>query len=53
VIVESRNSTDLADQIQFLIENPERYNRITAAGQQFVKENISWKKYAEDLVKIL
>lgn len=36
-----------------LLENPQKYRDIALAGQKFVKENLSWKGYANKYTELL
>lgn len=42
----------IAEKIKFLVDNPQAYDHIAKAGQAYVKENQSWKKYAEETLKL-
>lgn len=44
---------EIAGQIEKIFRNPELYKKIAEAGQEFVKENLSWQKYALELVSFL
>ncbi len=44
-------SAQIAEKVKFLIDRPEEYARIAEAGQTYVKENQSWKKYAEEMLE--
>lgn len=41
---------DIANKIQTMIENPNLYAKIARAGQEFVRKNMSWEKYARELI---
>jgi glycosyltransferase involved in cell wall biosynthesis len=45
------NGESFADGIKSLIINPEYYNQIAKNGQDFVKNNISWSKYTDSMIK--
>jgi glycosyltransferase involved in cell wall biosynthesis len=53
VIVEPRNPIDLADRIASLMSDPAHYNQIASAGQSYVRDNISWQKYASDMLELI
>jgi glycosyltransferase involved in cell wall biosynthesis len=53
VIVEPRNPIDLADKVASLMSDPTHYNQIASTGQSYVRENISWRKYASDMLELL
>ncbi len=42
----------IAEKVKFLIDRPEEYARIAKAGQTYVKENQSWKKYADEMLEV-
>ncbi|MFH1246483.1 MAG: glycosyltransferase family 4 protein [Candidatus Liptonbacteria bacterium] len=50
LLVDAKNFEQIADKVEFLMHDQNAYNRIAADGQRFVKENLSWDKYAKDLV---
>lgn len=50
IFIEPRNPKSLAVAVKYLMENTNVYNAIATEGQRFVKENISWSKYATDLI---
>ncbi|MBI1975106.1 MAG: glycosyltransferase family 4 protein [Parcubacteria group bacterium] len=52
LFVDPMNPQGIVTQVEKLISSPEFYWRIAIAGQQFVKENISWDKYAENVFKV-
>lgn len=45
-------SDQIAEKVKFLIDHPEEYARIAKAGQTYVKENQSWKKYSEEMLVV-
>jgi len=42
----------IAEKIKFLVDHPEMYQRLAQSGQTFVRENQSWKRYAEEMLKV-
>ncbi len=52
MLAETCNPEDLAAKIAKLIDDPALYERIAREGQKFVKENISWEKYTEKMLKL-
>lgn len=52
MLAETCNPEDLAVKVAKLIDDPVLYERVAREGQQFVKENISWEKYAEKMLKL-
>lgn len=39
----------IAERVKFLVDHPDAYRRIAEAGQVYVRDNQSWKKYAEEM----
>ncbi len=52
LFVEPMSPEDIAKKIKVLMDDPSLYRRIAEAGQQFVKENISWEKYTREMLRI-
>lgn len=50
--VEPANPEDIADKVKTLMDDPVLYRQIAGAGQKFVRENISWDKYAREMLKV-
>lgn len=46
------HADQIAEKVKFLIDHPEAYARVAKAGQTYVKENQSWKKYAEEMLEV-
>jgi len=44
---------DIAEKIKMLVDNPQYYKKIVENGQKFVRENLDWKKYAENLLRVI
>lgn len=44
------HAEQIAEKVKFLVDHPEEYARIAEAGQTYVKENQSWKKYADEML---
>lgn len=42
----------IAEKIRFLVDHPEAYQSLAQSGQTFVRENQSWRKYAEGMLKV-
>lgn len=53
LLTEPGNPRDIAEKIKFLIEHPELYREIALAGQEFVKNNLTWEKYVENLLQVI
>lgn len=52
LIVNPLAPSEIADAIEFLIKNPNDMQRISENGNRFVKENLSWGKYAEQMLAL-
>ncbi|OHA32397.1 MAG: hypothetical protein A2928_00110 [Candidatus Taylorbacteria bacterium RIFCSPLOWO2_01_FULL_45_15b] len=50
VLVEARNPDDLARGILTLINNPALFSHIGKKGAEFVKSEISWNNFAENII---
>lgn len=46
---EPLNALQIAEKVKSLVDDPDAYARIARAGQQYVKEHQSWKRYAEEV----
>lgn len=42
---------DIAAKAEWAFQNPKEYQRIASAGQNFVKENFTWERYAEKIIE--
>ncbi len=51
LIVEPKSPELIADHIKVLINNPIVMEKISKNGANFVKNNLSWKKYATNMLK--
>ena len=51
VFTKPMSPKDIARKIQFLIDDQRSAYRIAAAGQNFVKNNVSWDVYAEGILR--
>jgi glycosyltransferase involved in cell wall biosynthesis len=49
---EPLKSEEIANRVKFLVDHPDEYDRIAKAGQAYVKENQSWKKYAGEMLAL-
>ncbi len=50
--VDPLSPLEIANQVEMLIYNPDLYFRIASAGQEFVREKMSWKKYAQSVLAL-
>ena len=50
--VQPESPTDIANKIKQLIDQPELYHSVAETGQDFVRDNISWKKYAKEMTEV-
>lgn len=51
LLVSPKSPEEIADSISWLIKNPKEMERMSEEAQKFVKETMSWKSYAENMVK--
>lgn len=49
---EPLNAGQIAEKVKFLVDNPEAYARIAAAGQKYVEEHQSWQRYAMETARV-
>lgn len=42
----------IADKIREMLNNPDLYSKISRQGQEFVKNNLSWGKYAREFLEL-
>lgn len=52
LFVDPMSPDQIAEQVKLLIEDSSLYARIATAGQNFVRHNISWDKYAREMVQV-
>lgn len=53
LMVDPERPDQIADRVHDLISDPDLYRVIGQAGQDFVKEKLSWKAYAKSLVDFI
>lgn len=51
-LVNPKSPQEIADKINHLINNEELLKKISINGYDFVKQNISWEKYTDNMLKI-
>ncbi len=51
LLVNPLSPREIADKIIYLAENPQVLQKISEEAPKFVKENLSWEKYAEAMLK--
>jgi glycosyltransferase involved in cell wall biosynthesis len=51
LLVNQKSPNEIADSIVWLIQNPKEMQNISEEAQKFVRENMSWKHYAENMLK--
>lgn len=51
LFVRPMSPEDIASKIVFLIENPVKYRTIVETGQKFVKEQMTWERYARGVLE--
>lgn len=49
VLVNPKVSEEIKEAVLKLVSNPEFYSKISLNARKFVEENISWKKYAQEM----
>ncbi|MBI4133657.1 glycosyltransferase family 4 protein [Candidatus Uhrbacteria bacterium] len=52
VVLEPKNPEDITKKVRELLENPKLYTKLSANGNRFVRENFSWQKYTDDVLKV-
>ena len=52
IFAEVKNPTSISDKIEELIKNGDLYMAISKQGAETVRSKFSWKKYAEDMVRV-
>jgi glycosyltransferase involved in cell wall biosynthesis len=50
LFVDPMSPKQIAQKVKFLVDNPKVYFAIASAGQKFVKENLTWEKYAKEML---
>jgi len=52
LFVDPLSPEQIARKVESLILNPKLYKEIALAGQSFVKNNLSWEKYAQEVLEV-
>lgn len=52
LIVEPKTPFAIKEAVKKLIDNPDLYTKISKNSVKFVRENISWEKYAKEMVEV-
>ena len=52
ILVNPKSPEEIKSAILELISNPDFYSKISSEGRKFVEENISWKKYAQEMFEV-
>jgi len=52
LILEPKNPANIAGLVKELIEKPDLYMKLSENGTKFVKENFSWVKYADGVLRV-
>lgn len=50
IFSKSGNPSSIAEGIKYLFDNPETYKKIARNGQEFVRTNLTWKRYVEKVI---
>lgn len=53
LFVDPMSPKQIADKVEFLIKNPDKYGSIAAAGQRLVKENLTWDNYTKGMLDLI
>ncbi len=51
LLINPKDPEDIAGRIKELADNPELYLKLSKSGAEFVKNNFSWEKYADGVLK--
>ena len=46
------HADQIADRIQFLVDNPEKRNEIAKNGQDLVRRELQWTNYVEGMLRL-
>lgn len=52
IVLDSKNPEDIATKVRDLLEHPALYAKLSEQGNRFVRENFSWEKYTDDVLKV-
>lgn len=52
MLVNSKTPEEIRNVVLELVSNPEFYSKISKNGQKFVEKNISWQKYAREMIDV-
>ncbi len=52
ILVNPRDPENIARAVREFVLNPKLYQRLSTAGASFVRENISWRRYAKGMLKV-
>lgn len=53
LFIDPMSPQQIAEKVRMLIDKPEDYLRIAKSGQEFVRQNMSWEKYAEKFLRLV
>ncbi len=53
LVAKSQDPTDIARAIAELIDNPELYSKISRSGSTFVRNDLTWDTYAENILSLI
>lgn len=48
-LVDPMRPEQFAQKVKYLVDHPDEYRRIAASGQKFVKENLTWERFARQM----
>ena len=52
LLVNPKTPEEIKNAVLKLVSNPDFYSKISREGRKFVEQNISWKKYAQEMLKV-
>lgn len=53
LFINPKDPQDIAAKVTMLIQNPELYLRLSREGNEFIRNNFSWEKYTDDILKVI
>ncbi len=52
MVIEAKNPADIAAKVRRIIEDPALYTRLSEGGNAFVRANLSWQKYTDQMLAV-
>lgn len=53
MLVNPKTPREIADSVKRLADTPDLYERLSRNGRMFVENNISWKRYTEEMLNVI